>query len=591
MKNIWIHDDVRRLQETTPALQQEVISLYEWAKTCRVKRPLSPDDPALILDLRAYPHPVIQQELIWYALSQILCRDIYWENIVKYHLHYYPRFIAFLMKAFPNGLPTLRSLHDEDIARFAAQYPNDTRKKLATIFLRACRHDLCTFFDGRSPFDQDIWELNRFHLPAYRINRNSALKTFSFEGIPSEHNKVLVKRFVEYKLLHTELAKGTIYTHLQHLRAITRLLGATPLEQMTVGCVERLLPELSAQKAINEHLYTLRDFFETGITLGLWKDAPFSITPFLRMRSYQLRADRISDFVLQQIFEGLDALPHTSALLFLVLYYTGMRFTEASTLKIGCIHQSHGDYVLRFYQTKMRKECLNPIPQHLYTLLLEQQQQILKRSPEAVWLLPRPNGTPYHDYTLRKDMDALIDAREIKNADGTPFHFHAHMLRHTFAMRLIRNDVPLATVQRLLHHASPEMTLCYAQIDEETKKRRYLEFCQKIHPERKTLPPQEQAVDDEMRWMHHVIHQILPNGFCSLPTELGVCPHANACLFCSSFYTTKEFLPVLRYQREKIRMLKKMQTTIPPRMQQVDERLEELIHALEGEDAHDASSC
>lgn len=260
MKNIWIHDDVRRLQETTPALQQEVISLYEWAKTCRVKRPLSPDDPALILDLRAYPHPVIQQELIWYALSQILCRDIYWENIVKYHLHYYPRFIAFLMKAFPNGLPTLRSLHDEDIARFAAQYPNDTRKKLATIFLRACRHDLCTFFDGRSPFDQDIWELNRFHLPAYRINRNSALKTFSFEGIPSEHNKVLVKRFVEYKLLHTELAKGTIYTHLQHLRAITRLLGATPLEQMTVGCVERLLPELSAQKAINEHLYTLRDF-------------------------------------------------------------------------------------------------------------------------------------------------------------------------------------------------------------------------------------------------------------------------------------------------------------------------------------------
>ena len=93
-----------------------------------------------------------------------------------------------------------------------------------------------------------------------------------------------------------------------------------------------------------------------------------------------------------------------------------------------------------------------------------------------------------------------------------------------------------------------------------------------------------------MRWMHHVIHQILPNGFCSLPTELGVCPHANACLFCKSFYTTKEFLPVLRYQQEKIRMLKKMQTTIPPRMQQVDERLEELIHALEGDDAHDASS-
>ena len=592
MKRIWTRDEVRHLQETTPALQGDVISLYEWGRTCKTHQLLPADDPTFVLDLRAYPHPVIKQELIWESLSKILCQDYYWENVYKNHLVFYPSFLLFLAQKHPNGLPSLQNLRDDDIEAFATQYETETSRKKARHFLLDCRHELRTYFDDKSLFDRDIWEVARFHLPPYRMNRNSVLREFSFAGIPFEHNKVLVKRFIEYKLLHTEISKNTIYTHLRHMQHIACSLGDIPLETMTPGHIEPLLDKLSpSQDVINGHLYTLYDFFETGVALGLWKDVPFSIHPFLRTRAYHFRADRISDFVLQQIFEGLDDLPHTAALLFLVLYYTGMRFTEASTLKIGCIHQNQGSYVLRFYQTKMRKECLNPIPQHLFQLLLEQQHRLLKESCDGGWLLPNSDGDPYKNYGFVKEMNLLISDRHIVEADGTPFRFHSHMLRHTFAMRLIRNDIPFATVQKLLHHASPEMTLWYAQIDEETKKKRYLDFCQKIHPQKKQLPAEEKAVDDDMRWMHHVIHQILPNGFCSLPTELGVCPHANACLFCESFYTTKEFLPVLRYQREKIIMLKRMQETALPKMEMVLDRLNELIHILEGEEENDAGSC
>ena len=591
MKNIWTRDDVRKLQETTPSLQQEVIYLYEWARTCRSYRTISKNDPRLVLDLRCYPHPAIQQELIWNALAVILCHDYYWENVYKYHLVYYPNFLAFLLRNHPSGIPSLRMLREEDIAAFAAEYPTVTHRKNAQRFLVRCRYELRTYFDEKTLFERDVWEIGCFHLPDYRINRNCVMREFSFRDIPSEHNKRLVKRFVEYKLLHTEIAKNTIHSHLQHLKHIVRFLGDCPVEKITPNVMERFLQTMTpASDSANQHLYSLLDFFETGITLGLWTNAPFPIHPFVRPRTYQLRAHRISDFVLQQIFEHLDALPHTVALLFLVLYYTGMRFTEACTIKVNCLHQNQGNYIIRFYQTKMRKECLNPIPQHLYELLLEQQRKLLKSSPDGIWLLPNQNGEPYKSYGFRKQMNRIIEAYHIVEADGQLFHFHSHALRHTFAMRLIQNDIPFATVQKLLHHASPEMTLCYAKIDEATRKKRYLDFCQKIRPRQKPLSGQEKEIDDDMRWMHHVMHQILPNGFCCLPTELGVCPHANACLFCESFYTTKEFLPVLRYQREKICMLERMQGDVPPMMAKAKQRLDELIRPLEGVEEDDAGN-
>lgn len=37
--------------------------------------------------------------------------------------------------------------------------------------------------------------------------------------------------------------------------------------------------------------------------------------------------------------------------------------------------------------------------------------------------------------------------------------------------------------------------------------------------------------------------QSLPNGLCSLPLTQQKCPHANACLTCTHFRTSKQHLP------------------------------------------------
>lgn len=48
-----------------------------------------------------------------------------------------------------------------------------------------------------------------------------------------------------------------------------------------------------------------------------------------------------------------------------------------------------------------------------------------------------------------------------------------------------------------------------------------------------------------------ILAQALPNGYCARPAIRGNCPHANACLTCGDFRTTKEFLGVHHEELEK----------------------------------------
>lgn len=54
-------------------------------------------------------------------------------------------------------------------------------------------------------------------------------------------------------------------------------------------------------------------------------------------------------------------------------------------------------------------------------------------------------------------------------------------------------------------------------------------------------------------WMkENLSKQILPNGICSYPTVLGVCPNSDVCLSCEYFRTSKKYLPTHEKQLEEL---------------------------------------
>src|SRR3954447_5583127 len=116
---------------------------------------------------------------------------------------------------------------------------------------------------------------------------------------------------------------------------------------------------------------------------------------------------------------------------------------------------------------------------------------------------------------------------------------------------MINNEVPLDIVQRMLDHGSPEMTARYATIKDQTLRREWELFQQRVDIRGELIPLPSGAAMSDAAWALENLaraKQTLPNGYCGLPLQQS-CPHPNACLTCDHFLTTAEFLPQHRDQR------------------------------------------
>jgi integrase len=85
---------------------------------------------------------------------------------------------------------------------------------------------------------------------------------------------------------------------------------------------------------------------------------------------------------------------------------------------------------------------------------------------EELLKLPKQEGTDYIFWNPKTDhrVRSIRDAFDVALTKAGIEDFHFHDLRHTFASQLVRNNVDLYVVQKLLGHASPKMTQRYAHL-------------------------------------------------------------------------------------------------------------------------------
>ena len=316
----------------------------------------------------------------------------------------------------------------------------------------------------------------------------------------------------------------------------------------------------------------------------------------------------IPEFVMAQIESEANLArlaDDTTRHLLIVLIETGLRSSDACNLPLDAvIDDSVGWPCLRFFNSKVRTEQLVPLSPKA-ALALRAQAEIVRRDwPTGTrFMFPReranPDGAvPFSYATLESRLRRWQADIGLRDEHGRPYRVTCHQFRHTLGTRLINQGVPEYIIQRLLGHASAEMTGRYARLHDSTLRTAFEDYWRsRVNIAGEVLDFDSDAPTVEAEWVKHRLGRIqasLPNGFCGRPPQQD-CPHPNACLTCPDFQTTPEFLPIHRQQADNTRILiataeANGQFRLAANHRRVLESLEKIVPALEAiEKTNDAS--
>ena len=188
--------------------------------------------------------------------------------------------------------------------------------------------------------------------------------------------------------------------------------------------------------------------------------------------------------------------------------------------------------------------------------------------------------------TLRYRIQRWLAGSEVRDAFGERVHVSVHQFRHTLATRMVNNEVPLMVIKGILDHSSIAMTEIYARLRDETLRREWEKYNQRVNIKGEVISIDPAGPVSEAAWMKERLGRgklTLPNGYCGLPLQQS-CPHPNACLSCDYFLTTGEFLPVHRDQlTETERLIAQAEAEGSEREREMNETVRvNLVRIIEG---------
>ncbi|KIL36897.1 hypothetical protein SD70_31205 [Gordoniibacillus kamchatkensis] len=220
---------------------------------------------------------------------------------------------------------------------------------------------------------------------------------------------------------------------------------------------------------IEEYLYFLKD--ELGYTSASRKRklAVFrtffgycfrkkfcEVNPVLYVESIRLEQKERIYLSEKEVQTIVDRIEHPLIKLVVqTLYYTGMRISECLNLKVQDVDFAKN--VIKVTKTKGKKERHIPINPKLKTLLLHYWEHG-RTSTDTDFFF----GTNYTGRLSRSYVNKVI--ANIVSELGWSSEINCHSMRHAFASNLVKKDVHIVHIQKLLGHTSLTTTSVYTHV-------------------------------------------------------------------------------------------------------------------------------
>lgn len=248
-----------------------------------------------------------------------------------------------------------------------------------------------------------------------------------------------IKKFEEYRLNHSPnandvLSRFLIVRYKQHLQE----------QGLKVATINK---KINSLKVYNDFL--LLKGYVKDIYVQLKRDK-ITIANGSEHTVTALTEEEVERFLFY--LEDKEKVSERNRLIGYLLLYTGVRVSELVGIRIEDISFIPPTIVIKGKGGKIREISLR---QDVLTYLKEYLQGEREKSSfnSSPYLLVSQRGEKLHRDAVR---DWLCHV-----SDDLHLHLHPHLLRHTFATRLLRKGVDITTVSKLTGHASVNMTAKY----------------------------------------------------------------------------------------------------------------------------------
>ncbi|EOQ17052.1 tyrosine-type recombinase/integrase [Bacillus cereus] len=451
-----------------------------------------------------------------------------------------------------------------------------------SIIANSLRHVHSSFFaltDTREEWEKERWDVRVLH-DKYGVAYNKSQANYYIDFTKVEQGKMReqIKKYIKQRLLiQKSFSWGSAQLYLLRLSGFVSFIFSlepswTDLKGLNRSHIEQYIQWLHEyaksnlkQKKANPERYIRLALDLLGKFLADIQRYEYDIAPEIHVRLLLFPEDKpknkkksvdqidyIPDFVLEQLFTHINDLHKEVIPVVWVAFKTGLRISDVLGLTSDCLERLNGKYsiVTDIEKTYVKGHRI-PIDDELANILAVLIQQSNENSNQEnnpdgfIFIRYRGSrkGKPFIQKSVQDKLNILAKQKNIVDERGNLFHFTNHQFRHTYAVKMLNGGADILTVQELLAHASPEMTLRYAKLLDDTKRKAFESvisqgvFSFDLNGEMQEIKAGEDIPTDILQavWQDHKLNAMdNPYGTCHARLK-GNCPHMEAppCLTCN----------------------------------------------------------
>jgi integrase len=545
------------------------------------------------VDFNCFAEPIKSEIKIFF--SYLLKTNSLSENTI---INYFSEFqiVSFFFKdCFTNSQSVIATTFDEFEKKwvsFAVKngikiYKKGKLKSNSTYFLCRLYRFIDENYDVREEFEKDYWDVHK--IPGATYSSSKYLYRLNFTQIPQPY-KNLVKRYLKFRIstvgfnsCSADIKACKRFFNFIHKKYPTwrnlNNLSREDIESFFEWNITSFKKTKYGHRLTIVHLYNFIEYI-LKIQCHEAPTSPLSLLIFKedipKQSVYSENEIKyIPEEILQQLEEHIEKItPPKYIPIFLLLRATGWRISDILNLKYNtCLEQTQAGWYLcgDITKTQVNNHRI-PISIEIATLVNATIEEAKTSStpdnnPDKFLFAcykGRRRGKPFSAVHCQRLLNKLSKKHKITDKQGHIFHFKNHAFRHTKGIELINNGMNILHVQKWMAHASPEMTIRYAKILDETMYQSWKEIEKKgifkYDKKGSLIRTDFSEIEDEdlIEWeyiRHNLEAVSMPLGYCFKPKKIDCKTQLTPCLTCQSFCTTPDFIPQFEIEIDESKKL------------------------------------